>query len=84
MPFYFEISPEKCFKVIKRGNTKQDDLNPVIVEYMKNRKPGDLYPKEIKEAVISEYVPNVYGFKKIGAKYGINPDIIKGWYKVIK
>lgn len=81
---YFEVSPEKCFEVIKRGNTAQDNLNKKIVEYMKKRKPGDIYPKDIKEAVISEYVQNVYGFKKIGAKYGITPDVIKGWYSLIK
>lgn len=78
---YFCVDVSDCFEIIKQGNPNQDDLNQIIVDYMKTRKDGDLYPKEIKEAVISEYKPNVYGFKKIGKKYGINPDVIKGWVK---
>lgn len=81
---YFKVSPDACFKITEKGNISRDEANPMIIEYMKKRIPGDPYPSEIKEAVISEYVPNVYGFKKIGAKYGINPDVIIGWTKFKK
>lgn len=62
-------------------STEYDKLNYEIVNYMKTRQEGEKYPKEIKEAVISEYIPNIYGSKRIGKKYGINPDVIKSWVR---
>ena len=61
------------------NNESSEEKNPLIVEYMKTRKFGDAYPHEIKAAIVAEYIPKVYGYKKIGKKYGINPDVIKHW-----
>jgi DNA helicase-2/ATP-dependent DNA helicase PcrA len=64
---------------IMTNNASSEEKNPLIVEYMKTRKFGDAYPNEIKAAIVAEYIPKVYGYKKIGKKYGINPDVIKHW-----
>ena len=69
------ITPKK----ITTNNDSYEEKNPLIVEYMKTRKFGDAYPYEIKAAIVAEYKPKIYGYKKIGKKYGINPDVISHW-----
>ena len=59
-------------------------MNPLIVDFMRTHQPGEVYPMAIKLAVVAEYVPNVYGYVKIGKKYGINSDVIKEWVKIYK
>lgn len=51
---------------------------------MKTHKKGEIYPEEIKKAVVSEYIPKVNGYVKIGKKYGINADMIKDWVRLYK
>ena len=78
---YFGIDVSDCFYVLEKGDVNQDNINPIVTEYMASHKQGDLYPKEIKDAILSEYKPNIYGFKKIGKKYGISHDVIKTWWR---
>ena len=77
---------DSCEKIeTSNDNTDiTDDLNPLIVDFMRTHQPGEVYPMAIKLAVVAEYVPNVYGYVKIGKKYGINSDVIKEWVKIYK
>lgn len=65
----------------KSTNIPSDSINPMIYDFMKTHQRGHPYPEEIKLAVVSEYIPLIYGYEKIGKKYGVNTDMIKDWVK---
>lgn len=84
----FNSSAEKKSSISTKRETQPITIdktgNPKVVEFMKTHKKGEIYPEEIKKAVVSEYIPKVNGYVKIGKKYGINADMIKDWVRLYR
>ena len=79
----FSFKPNLTSSATMTSEEKAENtINPIIIEYMKTHKKGDLYPEDIKIAVVNEYIPNIVGFKKIEKKYGIDKSTIKQWVKI--